>query len=161
MADSLTPVMRPAAIDLRALYRNLYETLPWPEPIPRAEIVTFLWGPLGRAGVGSCNTEAKIIRVSIVYQDVRLRRELHDLMAHEASHFIWAAHSKAFKDFLRVAGVAKEYVGGRSKGSETLTSVEAEWLARPCQKQIHFPFDDTSSGRGTMSGLRRAHLSQA
>lgn len=96
--------MRPTAIALRALYRNLYETLPWPEPIPRAEIVTFLWGPLGRAGVGSCNTEAKIIRVSIVYQDERLRRELHDLMAHEASHFIWAAHSKAFKDFLRGAG---------------------------------------------------------
>jgi len=56
--------------------------------------------------------------------------ELDHLMAHEASHFIWGGHPKAFKVFLRRAGVAADYINGAGRPSETYRSVEEEWSAR-------------------------------
>ena len=118
--------------DLRAIYRNLYDTLPWPEPIPSPGQVTFRWGRLETRRLGSCAPEAKIITISRLYQDERLRLELAHVMAHEASHFIWPDHSKAFKAFLRRAGVSESYRRARAL-SETVEAVKVDWLQHYCR----------------------------
>ncbi len=115
--------------DLRTIYQALYASLPWPEPIPHPEQVSFRWGRYGTGQLGSCHLTAKIITINPLYEDHRLRGELDHLMAHEASHFIWRGHSKAFKEFLRRAGVAAGYINGQTRTSETFKLVEADWLA--------------------------------
>ena len=144
------------APDLRAIYHNLYDTLPWPEPIPHPAQVIFRWSRHITCQLGSCNRIVKMITVSPLYEDPRLREELPHLMAHEASHFIWPNHSKAFKEFLRREGVAPEYINGQTRTSETYKTVEAEWLTRhradllassgsrrrrPVARQIALPFE--------------------
>jgi hypothetical protein len=139
------------APDLRAIYRSLYDTLPWPEPIPSPAQVTFRWDSVYTSGLGSCALGAKIIRINRLYQDERLHGELDDVMAHEASHFIWPNHSSTFKKFLRRAGVSERYCRAKAPLSETFRTVAHEWFEchvsygtlRPRQvTQIEFPFED-------------------
>jgi hypothetical protein len=144
-------------VDLRAIYKALYDTLPWPEPIPAPTQVIFKWSRHVGRQLGSCRRTAKVITVNPLYHDQRLRGDLDHLMAHEASHFIWPGHPKAFKDFLRRVGVAAEYINGQTRTSETFQAVEAEWLFRQrlasptslrslrrrrLLRQINFLFDD-------------------
>ena len=118
------------APDLREIYEDHYATLPWPEPIPHPDQVIFRWKARLTASLGSCNYRTKSITISPLYQDSRLRGELEHLMAHEASHFIWHGHPKAFKDFLRRAGVAADYINSAGRPSETYRSIEEEWSLR-------------------------------
>ena len=144
--------MRAPRPDLRAIYRNLFDTLPWPEPIPRPGQVTFRWGRVEARRAGACASEAKIITINGLYQDERLRNELDQLMAHEASHFIWPGHSRAFKEFLRRVGVAEPFRRAQTPPSGIFKAVKAEWLERSSiagafrrrrlTSQIEFPFDD-------------------
>jgi len=117
-----------AVPDLRAIYQALYLRLSWPEAIPRPDEVTFRWSGRMTSTFGICDPNAKIITIKAIYQHPRLRGELGDLMAHEASHFIWDGHPKAFKDFLQSAGVAAQYRNGTTRASEAHKAVEAEWV---------------------------------
>jgi hypothetical protein len=138
--------------DLREIYQSLFALMPWPEPIPSPGQVTFRWGRVETRKLGACLPEAKIITINRLYQDERLRSELDQVMAHEASHFIWPCHSRAFKEFLRCAGVAEPYRRARAPLSETFKAVKAEWLERYTSSgslrrraltpQIEFPFED-------------------
>lgn len=152
MHDPRTPSVSSSVVDLRAIYRTLYDALPWPEPVPHPGQVTFRWGRLDIRRAGGCAPEARIITINRLYQDERLRSELDYVMTHEASHFIWPDHSRAFKEFLRCAGVAAPYRRAEGPPSETYKTVKAEWLARYATSgslrrcllaaQIEFPFED-------------------
>jgi predicted metal-dependent hydrolase len=127
--------------------------LRWPEPIPPPGQVTFRWGRVATRRLGTCAEKARVITINRLYRDERLRSELDHVMAHEASHFIWRGHPKAFKDFLRRAGVAEPYRRAQAPLSETFEAVKADWLERYSSvpgslrprlpvTQIVFPFDD-------------------
>lgn len=113
-------------IDLRALYEDLYYTLPWPRPIPRPERVTFRWRSRFVRTCGQCWVIERIIDINDLYQDQRLAQELEYLMTHEAAHFMWANHSKPFKTFLKSVGVPKDYASAYTNSSELFLAVEAE-----------------------------------
>ena len=138
--------------DLREIYQSLFNRMSWPESIPPPGQVTFRWGRVRTRKLGACAPEAKIITINRLYQDERLRSELDYVMTHEASHFIWPNHSKAFKEFLLRAGVAEPYRRAAGPPSETFKAVKADWLERYTSSgslrrrtqapQIEFPFED-------------------
>ncbi|MDP3779326.1 MAG: hypothetical protein Q8R30_04765 [bacterium] len=111
---------------LRAVYKMLYHTLPWPKPIPRPGEVEFRWNHRWYATDGRCSRQEQIIEVSDVYQDPRLRKKLEYLIAHEAAHFIWHGHSKPYKDFLRGVGIPAEYISSIHSSSEVYRAVKTE-----------------------------------
>ena len=111
--------------DLKAIYTKLYATVPWPEPIPRPDQVILRWNRRFVHTQGRCTPMIRMIEISSLYQDPRLRRELVHLMMHEAAHFIWVRHQLAYKEFLRNCGVLEGYIGHKVV-SETLEAVRAE-----------------------------------
>src|SRR5438874_1543752 len=84
---------------LKNIYQELYEHVPWPEPIPRPTDVQFEWS-YGRKILGQCSTYEKVIRINCLYKIRSLHAELFHLMAHETAHFIWLSHDKAFRQYL-------------------------------------------------------------
>jgi len=108
------------APDLRAIYAQLHDTLPWPRPIPPSESVRLKWKARHSRVLGSCRPKSELIKVNRIYQDERLHQELPDLMAHEMAHFIWPNHGPEFKAFLRRAGISSSYMHSRSDPSATL-----------------------------------------
>ncbi len=126
-------------VDLRAIYKSIYYALPWPESIPSPEEVTFRWKRRITRVLGSCYPYKKIIKISPLYKDGRLRGEVKDLMTHEASHFIWHGHPVAFKSFLQSVGVAPHYICRSSPPSAAFQVVYAEqsllpyiWMCPAC-----------------------------
>jgi hypothetical protein len=97
---------------LEESYKEVYEKLPWPAPIPLPKYVTLGW--MGRVGkvLGQCFIKEKVIEISPLYGDPRLKEELPSLMAHEAAHFLWPNHKRAFKKFLQAVGVLEYYAYG-------------------------------------------------
>jgi hypothetical protein len=124
-------------VDLRAIYKKVYDIILWPEPIPAPDQVTFRWKREVTWALGSCCPDKKVISINRLYQDGRLYDEITDLMAHEAAHFIWHGHPKAFKEFLRRAGIASGYINGQAKTSETYKAVEADWLGHHRPHSLH------------------------
>ena len=112
--------------DLKMVYTKLYHTLPWPHPIPRPAEVTFRWSRRFTRLQGRCWRTQRIIDINDVYQDERLTQELEHLMAHEAAHFIWHGHPKAFKAFLRSVATPEFYVAGCGSESSLYLRVKAE-----------------------------------
>lgn len=118
------------AVDLRAIYKRVYDTIPWPEPIPAADQIVFRWKRRVTRVLGSCYPYRKTITISPLYQDGRLYREIVDLMTHEAGHFIWQGHPFAFKRFLRRIGIAPFYID-HSSPSAAFQAAWAEQVLLP------------------------------
>lgn len=118
-------------VDLRAVYKKVYETIPWPESIPSPGEVTLRWKRQVTQVLGSCYPYRKVITISPIYQDRRLSGEIADLMTHEAGHFIWQGHPLAFKTFLRSVGIAPHYIRKSSPPSAAFQEVWAEWSLLP------------------------------
>jgi hypothetical protein len=120
------PPMLSTVVDLRAIYKRVYDTVPWPEPIPSPEQITLGWKCKVTRVLGSCYPYKRIITINPLYNDSRLRDEIKDLMTHEVGHFIWRGHPVGFKSFLRSVGVAPEYVSSSSPPSAAFQAVYAE-----------------------------------
>jgi hypothetical protein len=118
-------------VDLRAIYKRVYDTVSWPEPIPSADQVTFRWKRRVTQVLGSCYPYRKTITINPIYQDGRLYGEITDLMMHEAGHFIWQGHPFAFKSFLRGIGIAPHYISSSSPASPAFQAVWAEQSLLP------------------------------
>ncbi len=111
---------------LKALYRRLYFGLPWPAPLPVPKEVRVCWNRRFRRTRGACLRNEKIIEINVIYQDPRLSEELEYLVIHEAAHFIWNGHPRAFTEFLQSAGVPERYVVSASESSEIYRLVQRE-----------------------------------
>jgi hypothetical protein len=114
------------AVDLRAIYKRVYDTIPWPEPIPSPGQVTLRWKRRVTRVLGSCYPYKKTITISPLYQDGRLYGEIADLMTHEAGHFIWQGHPSGFQRFLRSVSIAPHYISNSSPPSAAFQAVWAE-----------------------------------
>lgn len=113
-------------VDLRGIYKKVYDTVPWPEPIPSPDQITFRWKRRVTRVLGSCYPYKKIITISPLYQDGRLYGEIADLMTHEAGHFIWPGHPTGFQRFLRRIRIAPHYIRNSSPPSPAFQAVWAE-----------------------------------
>lgn len=119
------------AVDLRAIYKKVYDTVPWPEPIPPPDQVAFRWKRRVTRVLGSCYPYRKTITINPIYQDGRLYGEITDLVTHEAGHFIWQGHPFAFKSFLRGIGIAPHYISSSAPASPAFQAVWAEQSLLP------------------------------
>jgi len=139
--------MLSTAVDLRAIYKTVYDTVPWPEPVPPPEEIALRWKCKVTRVLGSCYPCKRIITINPLYNDSRLRGEIKDLMTHEVGHFIWQGHPVTFKSFLRSVGVAPHYVSSSSPPSAAFQAVYAEHSLRhyiwkcPACGAIYVPAD--------------------
>ena len=123
-------IPRPEVKGLEKLYRKLYRTIPWLEPMPPPDRVLFKWNSRFESTLGACwplrDLNIMVIEINSVYQDKRLKEELEPLLIHEAAHFTWPNHNKEFKAFLRIIGVPDGYIGGSSPWTEPFQTVLLE-----------------------------------
>ena len=116
---------------LRAVYKQLYDTVSWPEPIPPPEEVTLQWNDRMTDVSARCWWDRKRIEVSSIYKDKRLREQLKDVMAHEAAHFVWHSHSKQFEQFMKSIGADEGSLNERTRESEIYWTVRKEYDPTP------------------------------
>jgi hypothetical protein len=100
--------------DLKSIYIELLEALPWPKPLPTPNEIILLWNPRLTSTLGRCHGTKNRIDVNLAYaENEKLRSAIKYLLAHEAAHFIWPNHGRDFKAFLRENGVPEPYVRAR------------------------------------------------
>src|SRR5262245_49520782 len=95
---------------LKALYRDIYRKVRWPKPIPWPGTVTLQWRPTRPRFLGQCYPDFRLIEIAEFLGDPRLRRLLRYVVIHEAAHFVWREHSRAFRSFLVDLGYTDEVV---------------------------------------------------